>query len=53
MLDMIVERGAMKDTLSKLLRFLTAPSKPPMVEIRVAPTELPVPVSRPTQQETA
>ena len=53
MLDMIVERGVMKDTLSKLLRFLTAPAKPPKLEIRVAPTELPVPTPRPTPQESA
>jgi acetyl-CoA carboxylase carboxyl transferase subunit beta len=53
MLDMIVERGAMKDTLSKLLRFLTAPSKPPKLEIRVAPTEMPVPTPAPTPQESA
>jgi acetyl-CoA carboxylase carboxyl transferase subunit beta len=53
MLDMIVERGAMKDTLSKLLRFLTAPSKPPKLEIRVAPTEVPVAAQSPTPQESA
>ena len=29
MLDMIVERGVMKDTLSKLLHFLTAPGSRP------------------------
>jgi acetyl-CoA carboxylase carboxyl transferase subunit beta len=53
MLDMIVERGVMKDTLSKLLRFLTAPAKPPKLEIRVAPTEIPVPTPSPTPQESA
>ena len=52
MLDMIVERGAMKDTLSKLLRFLTAPAKPRKLEIRVAPTELPVPAPTPTPQQS-
>jgi acetyl-CoA carboxylase carboxyl transferase subunit beta len=53
MLDMIVERGVMKETLSKLLRFLTAPARPPRLEIRVAPTELPVPTPSPTPQESA
>jgi acetyl-CoA carboxylase carboxyl transferase subunit beta len=53
MLDMIVERGAMRDTLSKLLRFLTAPAKPLKLQIRVAPTELPVPMPSPTPQESA
>jgi len=52
MLDMIVERGAMRDTLSKLLRFLTAPAKPRKLEIRVAPTELPVPAPTPTPQQS-
>ena len=53
MLDAIVERGAMKDTLSKLLRFFTAPAKPSKVEIRVAPTELPVAAPSPARQESA
>jgi acetyl-CoA carboxylase carboxyl transferase subunit beta len=53
MLDMIVERGAMKGTLSKLLRFFTAPAKPPTFPIRVAPTEMPVPAPTPVRQESA
>jgi acetyl-CoA carboxylase carboxyl transferase subunit beta len=52
MLDMIVERGAMKDTLTKMLRFFTAPARLPKVEIRVAPTELPVPAPSPVRQES-
>jgi acetyl-CoA carboxylase carboxyl transferase subunit beta len=56
MLDRIVERGAMKETLSKLLRFFTAPAKPAAdthreigEDVRL---ELPVPVPSPARQES-
>jgi acetyl-CoA carboxylase carboxyl transferase subunit beta len=56
MLDRIVERGAMKETLSKLLRFFTAPAKPIAdaereigEDVRL---ELPVPVPSPARQES-
>jgi acetyl-CoA carboxylase carboxyl transferase subunit beta len=56
MLDRIVERGAMKETLSKLLRFFTAPAKPAGdthreigEDVRL---ELSLPVPSPVRQES-
>ena len=48
MLDMIVERGAMKDTLVKLLRFFTEPQRPSF-RLESGVDDAAMPVSEPSR----
>ncbi|MGH9322817.1 MAG: acetyl-CoA carboxylase, carboxyltransferase subunit beta [Vicinamibacteria bacterium] len=54
MLDMIVERGAMKETLARILRFFTAPGRVPRSEPAAEMSEIPIPgPTRAATPETA